>query len=310
MNSKVRQHAKHTRRANGSGQPQTASEPHPPFPAQHGRKPGLEKNVTPRPRFEAPLYRSAAKLQGKVALITGGDSGIGRAVANLYGKEGADVAIVFLPAEKTDAQETRRWVEKSGRKCLLIPGDLTSRAFCERAVQKVIDEFGKLDILVNNAAYQNRVPKIEDITDEEFDRTFQTNIYAYFWLCRAAVPHMRPGSAIIATSSETGILGSEKLLAYSSTKGAINAFTKTLAMDLVERGIRVNAVAPGPVWTPLNTVDRGKSAQKLKQFGAKTLFKRPAQPEELAPAYVFLASDADSSFITGVILEEMGKTTG
>jgi NAD(P)-dependent dehydrogenase (short-subunit alcohol dehydrogenase family) len=285
-------------------------EPHPPFPAQHGRKPGIERNVSPRPQYEAPLYRSAAKLQGRVALITGGDSGIGRAVAVLYGREGADVAIVFLPAEKSDALETQEAVESAGRKCLLIPGDVTDPKFCEAAIAQTIEAFGQLDILVSNAAYQNRIPDIADVTNEEFDRTFKTNIYAYFWLCRAAVKRMKPGSVIIATSSETGLLGSEALLAYSATKGAINAFTKTLAMDLQDRGIRVNAVAPGPVWTPLNTVDKGKSAKKVKTFGSKTLWGRPAQPEELAPAYVYLASDADSSFVTGLVLEVMGKTTG
>lgn len=301
-------------RVNGTGgngrRLQMQDEPHPPFPAQHARKPGIEKNISPRPRFEAPLYKSAAKLQGKVALITGGDSGIGRAVAVLFGREGADVAIVFLPAEKSDALETKQVVESAGRKCLLIPGDITDRKFCEAAVAKTVETFGQLDILVSNAAYQNRIPDIADITDEEFDRTFKINIYAYFWLCRAAVKRMKPGGVIIATSSETGLLGSEALLAYSATKGAINAFTKTLAMDLQERGIRVNAVAPGPVWTPLNIVDKGKSARQVKKFGSKTLFERPAQPEELAPAYVFLASDADSSFVTGFVMEVMGKTTG
>jgi NAD(P)-dependent dehydrogenase (short-subunit alcohol dehydrogenase family) len=284
-------------------------EPEPPFPRQHQRKPGLEYKMNPRPRFSAPRYHAAGKLEGKVALITGGDSGIGRAVANLYAREGADVAIVFLPAEAVDANETQRVVEACGRSCLLIPGDLTDRAFCDRCVERTVKEFGKLDILVSNAAYQNRIPSLSKVTDEEFDKTFKTNIYAYFYLCRAAVKHMEPGSAIIVTSSETGLEGSENLLAYSATKGAINAFTKTLAMELVEKEIRVNAVAPGPVWTPLNVADKGHSASKVSQFGKKTEFKRPAQPEEIAPAYVFLASHADSSFITGIVLEEMGKTT-
>ena len=284
-------------------------EPKPPFPKQHQRKPGLEHKMDPRPQYAAPRYRAAGKLEGKAALITGGDSGIGRAVANLYAREGADVAIVFLPAESEDAEETKRVVEACGRRCLLLPGDLTDRAFCEEAVERTAREFGKLDILVSNAAYQNRIPALEKVTNEEFDRTFKTNVYAYFYLCRAAAKHMQPGSAIIATSSETGLEGSEKLLAYSATKGAINAFTKTLAMEMVEKGVRVNAVAQGPEWKPLNVAEEGHPAKKVSEFGTKTMFGRPAQPEEIAPAYVFLACEADSSFITGIVLEEMGKTT-
>lgn len=293
-----------------NGHPQIVEEPRPPFPAQHARKPGIEKNVRPRPEYMAPLYKSAAKLQGKVALITGGDSGIGRAVAVMFGREGADVAICYLPAEQVDAEETRAAVEAAGRKCLLLPGDLSERRGCDAAVAAVAEEFGKLDILVSNAAYQNRIPNLEEVTDEEFDRTFKTNTYAYFWLCRAAVKHMRPGSSIIVTSSKTGLLGSKGLTPYSATKGAVNAFTKALAMELVEKGIRVNAIAPGPVWTPLNIVDKGHSGKKVAKFGSDTLFKRPAQPEELAPAYVFLASDADSSYITGTVLEVLGDTAG
>jgi NAD(P)-dependent dehydrogenase (short-subunit alcohol dehydrogenase family) len=283
-------------------------EPKPPFPRQHQSKPGMEYRLNPRPQFSGARYRAAGKLQDKVALITGADSGIGRAVANLYAREGADVAIVFLPEEAKDAEETRRVVEACGRQCLLIPGDLTDRAFCEKCVERTIQEFGKLDILVSNAAHQNRIPELAKVTDEEFDKTFKTNIYAYFYLCRAAVKHMQPGSAIVVTSSETGLEGADELLAYSATKGAINAFTKTLSKELADKGIRVNAVAPGPVWTPLNPADRGLPASKVSKFGEKTIFERPAQPEEIAPAYVFLACEGDSSFITGIVLPEMGKT--
>lgn len=289
--------------------PQSQSEPKPPYPEQHYRAPGLESKLKPLPRWQAPRYRAAGKLEDKVALITGGDSGIGRAVAFLFAREGADVAIAFLPSEKSDAEEVRRSVEALGRKCLLLPGDLSRSPACADAVAKTVKHFGKLDILVPNAAYQNRKPTLEAVSDEEFDLTFRTNIYAYFWLVKAALPHLKPGAAIIATSSETSIFGSPKLYDYSSTKGAMNAFTKALAIDLIERGIRVNAVAPGPVWTPLNAVDRGMTPRKVAQFGAKSPMGRPAQPEELAPAYVFLASDADSSYITGIVLPVTGGET-
>jgi NAD(P)-dependent dehydrogenase (short-subunit alcohol dehydrogenase family) len=228
------------------------SEPRPPFPIQHQRPPGGEAKLSPEPRWHAPRYRAAGKLDGKVALVTGGDSGIGRAVAFLYAREGADVAIAYLPREQEDAQKVRQSIEAVGRRCLLLPTDLTKRGACEKAVQATVREFGGLDILVSNAAHQARKETLGDVTDAEFDRTYKTNIYPYFRLAKAALRHMKPGAAIIATSSETGILGAENLPDYSSTKGAINAFTKTLAMDLVGRGIRVNAVAPGPVWTPIN----------------------------------------------------------
>lgn len=285
------------------------TEPKPPFPKQHQSQPGLENKLNPQPRWQAPKYRAAGKLEGKVALITGGDSGIGRSVAYLYAREGADVAIVYLPEEQSDAEETERAVGAAGRKCLLLPVDLTEASACRSAVEKTVQTFGHLDILVSNAAHQSRKDRPEDVDDEEFDRTFRTNVFAYFRLVRAALPHLKPGSAIIATSSETGIFGASKLPDYSSTKGAINALTKTLAMDLMERGIRVNAVAPGPVWTPLNPADPGESSDKVSQFGSQSPMGRPAQPEELAPAYVFLASDADSSFITGIVLPVMGGET-
>ncbi len=290
--------------------PQMQSEPKPPFAQGKLDKPGLEHEMTPRPQYQAPLYRPAGKLQGKVALITGGDSGIGRAVAVLYAREGADVAVVYLPAEQSDADETRLAVEKEGRRCLLLAGDLTDASFCRQAVDRTVQEFGKLDVLVSNAAHQNRKKGLEEITEDEWDRTFKTNIYAYFRLAKAALPHLRAGAAIIATSSETGLEGNKLLLDYSSTKGAINAFTKALAQNLVEKGIRVNAVAPGPVWTPLNPADTGQPAPKIAAFGKATPYGRPAQPEEIAPAYVFLASDADSSYITGEVISQMGgKTT-
>lgn len=289
--------------------PQIQSEPKPPYPQQMLEKPGIEAEMELQPRWRAPKYKAAGKLEGKVALVTGGDSGIGRAVAYLYAREGADVAIVHLPEEQRDADETRKAIEEEGRRCLDLPGDLTDPGFCRDAVERTVRELGRLDVLVSNAAWQNRKESIEEISEEEWLRTFRTNVDAYFHLCKAAVPHMKPGSAIIATSSETGLLGAEKLLDYSATKGAINAFTKTLAQELVSKGIRVNAVAPGPVWTPLNPADQGTTPEKVEQFGAKQPIKRAAQPEEIAPAYVFLASDADSSYVTGIILAEMGGLT-
>ena len=287
------------------------NEPKPPFPKQHQEGPGLESELDPRPRYKAEAYRPAGKLEDKVALVTGGDSGIGRAVALLYAREGAKVAISYLPEEQSDADETVKAIEGVGGTCLPIAGDRTDAAFCDQLVEHVVRKFGKLDILVANAGHQNRKKTLEEVTDDEFDRTFKTNIYSYFRLSRAALRHMQPGSAIIATSSETGIFGSKYLPDYSATKGAINAFTKTLAMNLLDKHIRVNAVAPGPVWTPLTPSDAGETPDKVAKFGSDSPMGRPAEPEELAPSYVFLASNADSSYISGIVLQVMGgETTG
>lgn len=278
--------------------------PIPPFPEQHQPKPGLESKLRPSPQFQADHYRGSAKLAGQVALITGGDSGIGRAVAVLFAREGADIAIVYLPVEQSDAEETRKILQREGKSALLIPGDVTDRQFCGQAVAKTVKEFGKLDILVNNAAFQQHQPGLDEITDEQWDQTFKTNIYGYFFMARAALPHLKEGAAIINTGSITGLEGSKELLDYSATKGAIHAFTKSLAQNLVPKGIRVNCVAPGPVWTPLNPSDR--PAEEVAKFGQQTPMKRPAQPDEIAPAFVFFASNADSSYITGEVLTLLG----
>jgi len=279
-------------------------EPQPPLPAQHMPKPGTEAQMELRPRFEAPDYRGSGKLDGMAALITGGDSGIGRAVAVLFAREGADVAIVYLNSHE-DAEETKRHVEKEGRRCLLIPGDVKSSKFCEEAVQKTVAQFQHLDILVNNAAFQLHANELQDVTDERLEETFKTNIFGYFYMARAAIPHLKQGSSIINTGSVVGLRGSGQLLDYSATKGAIHAFTMSLASNLIEKGIRVNAVAPGPVWTPLNPADQ--QAEKVAKFGQQSDMKRPAQPEELSPAYVFLASPACSSYITGIVLPVTGS---
>jgi NAD(P)-dependent dehydrogenase (short-subunit alcohol dehydrogenase family) len=281
--------------------------PAPPFPKQHQAKPGEEHRLDPRPMFEAPFWRGSAKLEGKKALITGADSGIGRAVAVLFAREGADVAVVYLE-EKADAEVTRRAVENEGRRCILIAGDVADPNFAEEAVARTLEAFGGLDILVNNAAFQEHAEDLEEITEEHFDRTLKTNLYGYFHLAKAATPHLPRGGAIVMTGSVTGILGNKALLDYSMTKGGIHAFTRSLSSQLIEKGIRVNAVAPGPVWTPLNPAD--KAAQDVTHFGASTPMKRPAQPEEIAPAYVFLASDQCSSFITGEILPIIGGYAG
>jgi NAD(P)-dependent dehydrogenase (short-subunit alcohol dehydrogenase family) len=285
--------------------PQT--QPKSPLPPQTQPKPGLDSEMTPEPRYQAPLYKGSEKLKGKVALITGGDSGIGRSVAVLYAREGADVAIVYLPAEQSDAETTRRAVEKEGRKAALIPGDVTQRSFCKSAVEQTVKELGRLDILVNNAAYQQTTEDFADISDTQWDQTFRTNITGYFYMAQAALPHLKPGSAIINCGSITGLEGSKTLVDYASTKGAIHAFTKSLAQNLVEKKIRVNCVAPGPIWTPLQPVS--KPAKQVAEHGADTPLKRPGQPEEVAPAFVFFASEADSSYISGEVLTVLGWET-
>jgi NAD(P)-dependent dehydrogenase (short-subunit alcohol dehydrogenase family) len=285
----------------------TRRQPQNPLPAQHLRKPGMEEDLDLAPRYHAPDYLGSEKLDGMAAIVTGGDSGIGRAVAVLFAREGADVAIVYL-SEHADAEATRQAVEAEGRRCLLVPGDVRDSAFCARAVKQAKEAFGRIDVLVNNAAFQLHAAKIEDISDAHLQETLQTNIAGYFHMARAAIPHMRRGASIVNNGSETGIFGSPQLLDYSATKGAIHAFTKALASNLLERGIRVNCVAPGPVWTPLNPADR--PAKEVAKFGRDSDMGRPAQPEEIAPAFVFLASPVTASYVNGVILPVMGGPRG
>lgn len=278
-------------------------QPNKTLPPQHqDQQPGVESQMNPLPVFESPAYKAAGKLQGKVAIITGGDSGIGRATAVAFAKEGADLAIFYLN-EHDDAKETQRQIEQEGRKCLLVPGDIGDEEFCKTSVKQTMDQFGKVDILVNNAAEQHPQQTIEDITSEQLERTFRTNIFSMFYMTKAVMPHLKSGSTIINTASITAYKGNATLLDYSSTKGAIVSFTRSLSMNVIEKGIRVNAVAPGPIWTPLipSTFD----AKKVSEFGGTQPMKRPGQPEELAPAYVYLASD-DSSYVSGQVIHVNG----
>jgi NAD(P)-dependent dehydrogenase (short-subunit alcohol dehydrogenase family) len=284
------------------------SEPKPRFPAQKQEPPGLESKLDPPPRWQGERYRPADKLEGQVALITGGDSGIGRSVAYFFAREGANVAIACLPEEAPDAEEIRDAIEALGRECIIYPGDLRKKEFCDELVENTFEELGRLDILVHNAAAQSR-KKIEDLTEEDLDDTLKVNVYAFLRLARAAVPRMKAGASIIATGSIVGLRGSKKLSDYGATKGAIHAIVKSLAEELIDKQIRVNCVAPGPVWTPLNPSDKGLKASEVATFGKETghsPLERPAQPEEIAPAFVFLASNADSSFVNGIVLPVTG----
>jgi len=273
------------------------------FPPQHqNRQPGLEAEMTPRPVSVPPTYSPGQKLTGKTALITGGDSGIGRGVAILYAMEGADVAICYLD-EHDDAAETKRQVEATGRRCLLFAGDIGDESFCREVVASTVQEFGRLDILVNNAAEQHPKESIEEITAEQLERTFRTNVFSFFYLTKAALPHLKPGSSIINTTSVTSYHGHKTLLDYSATKGAITTFTRSLALSLAEQGIRVNGVAPGPIWTPL--IPSTFTAEQVAKFGTTTPLKRAGQPGEVATSYVFLASD-DASYMTGQVLHPNG----
>ncbi len=274
------------------------------LPPQEQPEPGKEGLMNPRPEFRGEDYKAAGKLEGNVAIITGGDSGIGRSVAVLYAREGADVTILYLDQHQ-DAEQTRSVVERYGRRCLTFAGDVADRKVCRKVVDETLAAFGKLDILINNAAEQHPQEKLEDISEEQWEKTFRTNIFGMFQMTKAALPHLGKGASIINTSSVTAYKGSPQLLDYSATKGAITAFTRSLSMNLAERGIRVNGVAPGPIWTPLipSTFD----ADKVAEFGSNTPMKRPGQPDEVAPAYVYLAS-SDAAYVSGQVLHVNGGT--
>jgi NAD(P)-dependent dehydrogenase (short-subunit alcohol dehydrogenase family) len=277
--------------------------PTPPQPEQQQEAPGDTAEMTPKPDHGEESYKGSGKLKDRAAVITGGDSGIGRAVAIAFAREGGDVLISYLPEEEEDARETARWVEQAGRRVVLVPGDIADRRHCQSIIERAVSAFGKLDILVNNAATQRTYEKIEDITAEEWEHTFRVNIHAMFYLCQAAVPHMRPGAAIVNTTSIQSKDPSPQLLAYAATKGAISNFTVALAQMLAERGIRVNAVAPGPIWTPL--IPATMPAEKAASFGQQSPLARAGQPKEVAPAFVLLASD-EASYISGAVVPVTG----
>ncbi|GAA1817898.1 SDR family oxidoreductase [Actinomadura chokoriensis] len=301
----------HNVQDNGDGhtKPQVLSEPAPPYPKQRQQPPGNEQDVELKPRYQAERYRPAGKLREKIALITGGDSGIGRAVAVLYAREGADVAIVYLPEEQPDAEETRRAVEAEGRKCLLLPGDLAEASFCYDAVERTVRELGDLNILVQNAAHLNSQLDLSQLSYEDWDRSFKVNVYSYFHLVQAARPHLKAGDSIIATASEEALKGSDTMIDYAASKAALVNFTKSIAFHLAKDGIRANVVAPGPTWTVLNIADPNMPEEGLANLGSEGPMGRVAQPEEMAPAYVYLASDADSSYTVGEILAITGGLT-
>lgn len=303
--AQARERAQDTEALRGPQAVQAGPRPQPEkMPAQHLERGGQESDLSLRPRFMAPDYRGSGKLEGMAALVTGGDSGIGRAVAVLYAREGCDVAIVYLQSHQ-DAEETRRHVEAEGRRCELIAGDVGDAGFCQEAVERTVRAFGRLDILVNNAAFQLHAGSLEDVSDERLEETLRTNVGGYLHMARAALPHLKEGSSIINTGSVVGLHGSGELLDYATSKGAIHAFTLSLARSLMPRGIRVNAVAPGPVWTPLNPKDR--DAESVARFGQSADMKRAAQPEEISPAYVFLAAPCCASYISGLVLPVTGS---